>query len=108
MILKDPKENLIINKKKINYIYSRNYYLKKIFSGNKHIRLNIIIYKKNKNKSNKGYISSCSLLKIIYYFPNFRNYFGIKYKQIWNMDNIFLDIIYIKEKYIYIFRKKYR
>jgi hypothetical protein len=73
----------------------------KILSGNKHIRLNITIYKKDKNKPNKGYIISFSLLKIIHYFPNFRNYFDIEYKEIWNMDNIFLDIMYIKKKIIY-------
>ena len=72
-----------------DYVYSRNHCLRRFSAGFKHVRLDMTA--RDKGAPDKGHTTLFSSSKVVHYFPNFRNYFGMEYEQPWTMGKVLLE-----------------
>ena len=91
MVLKDPREKLMIDERnKTSWLcLFKKSLLEKVLSGVKHVRLDMTA--RDKGAPDKGHTTLFSSSKVVHYFPNFRSYLGMEYEQPWNMGKIFLE-----------------
>ena len=91
MVLKDPREKLMIDErnKTLWLCLFKKSLLEKVLSGVKHVRLDMTA--RDKGAPDKGHTALFSSSKVVHYFPNFRSYFGMEYEQPWNMGKILLE-----------------